>query len=331
MPRVSVVIPAYNCASYLAGTVASALAQNFKDLEVLVVDDGSTDTTEAVVRRLGANVRYIKTENEGPAAARNRGILASSGDYIALLDADDSWEPRKLREQMPEFEKDEAVGLVYSDLHVHEDDGTVIPSFLSTRPLASSGYVFDQYLRSKFIITSTVILRRSCLEQVGLFDESMRSLEDCDFFLRFCHRWKVALVNQSLVRRRQRAGNLSSNEDLHTRYVIQFQHKALEIPDLSPDQFRELRRQLANAHFKRGHYCLRQRLLDESRKNLRLSVKYDGKNSAALAFLAASYLPPELLSQLKEWRRWWLGRSPFAPSAALPSPLNPAAKPDSPH
>lgn len=101
MPRVSVVMPSYNCAQYLAEAVDSALAQTYRDFEIVVVDDGSKDNTEEVARRYGSKIQYIKQENRGLPGARNTGIRASSGEYIALLDADDSWFPEKLARQIP--------------------------------------------------------------------------------------------------------------------------------------------------------------------------------------------------------------------------------------
>ena len=100
MPTVSVVIPAYNSASYLAEAVESALGQTFKDLEILVVDDGSTDETQELMRRYGPPVRCLSQENTGVATARNRGIDESRGRYVAFLDADDVWQPDKLEKQL---------------------------------------------------------------------------------------------------------------------------------------------------------------------------------------------------------------------------------------
>ncbi len=302
MPNVSVIIPAYNCARYLPSTIESVLKQTYRDLEIVVVDDGSTDGTEAVLQSFGSSVRYLKGCHKGPAAARNHGIQASGGDYVAFLDADDWWLPEKLQQQLAEFEKDEAVGMVFSDVQVHFDDGTEIASFLSSRPLASGGYVFDQYIKSKFILTSTVIVRRSCLERVGLFDESMLSLEDCDLLLRLCYEYKVASVPSPLVHRRQRAGNLTSNEDLGSQYSIRFHEKALGLPNLSPGRIREIQRQLSVAYLWRGVYCLSQGQMNECRRNLLLSLKNDWNNRGALQTLIGSYIPAGLLNRLRHWK-----------------------------
>ena len=319
MAKVSVIIPTYNGAKYLATAVESALAQTYRDVEVVIVNDGSTDGTDAIARAYGPRVTYIrKTENTGLASARNVGIRGSSGTCIALLDDDDWWEPEKLQEQMAEIEKDGAVALVYSDMCVHYDDGSTIPSFLSSRPLASSGYVFDKLIQSRFIFPSTVLIRRSCLQQVGLFDESMLSLEDCEFFSRLCYACRVAVVRKPLVHRRQRAGNMTSDEDLGTRYRIKFHEKALLLPNLSPGRTRELWHQLSAAYFKRGTYCLGQRRMDECRDSLRLSLRHDWSNHGALRCLMGSYLSPKLLAQARRWRNWLQGNR-LAPQSDVAS------------
>ena len=297
MARVSVVIPSYNCARYLAAAIESALAQTHNDTEIIVVDDGSTDETPAVAERYEKQIIYIRTANRGAGAARNLGIRASKGEYLAFLDADDWWEPTKLAEQLRELERDESVGLVYTDMRVHYDDGTTLESFLSTKHLASSGYIFDQLIQSQFVFPSTTLLRMSCVREVGPFDESMRSLEDCDFLLRVCYKWKVALVRKPLVHRRQRAGGLGSNEALHTRYIVTFHEKALQLPSLTPDRLRHFQDRLALAHLRRACYCFREREIEECRSNLRSSLKYDWRNFNALGFLLASYLPGGVLQQ----------------------------------
>jgi glycosyltransferase involved in cell wall biosynthesis len=319
MPKVSVIIPSYNCACYLPSSIESVLEQTYRDLEILVVDDGSTDDTESVLQRFAPSVRYLKSCHKGAAAARNQGIIASDGDYIAFLDADDWWESEKIERQIAELEKDDKVDLVYSDMCVHYDDGTTVPSFLKNRPLAASGYVFDKLIQSQFIFPSTVLIRRSCIQQVGMFDESMLSLEDCDLFLRICYTCRVAVVLKPLVHRRQRAGNMTSDEDLGTRYRIKFHEKALELPKLSPECTGELRRQLSVACFKRGAYCLDQRRIHECRSSLLLSLKHDWKNVSAVRCLMGSYLPPSLLAKVRNWRNWLKGDR-FNPQPNPPSP-----------
>jgi cellulose synthase/poly-beta-1,6-N-acetylglucosamine synthase-like glycosyltransferase len=303
MTKVSVVIPAYNCAKYLPTALESVLAQTYRDFEIVVVDDGSTDDTESVIRGYAPAVRYLKTANSGPASARNRGIRASVGEYVAFLDADDWWEPKKLEAQVHELKQDADAALAYSDMCVHCEDGSTNPSFLKSRPFARSGYVFDQLMESQFIFPSAALIRRRCLESVGLFDESLHSLEDCDLFLRLCYERKVVLVGEPLVHRRQRGGGLTSNQNLSTQYLIKFQEKALTLPHLSARRRRRLRWKLSMAYLSRARYCRERRLAEECRSNLVASLKSDWRNSAAFCDWMISFLPPSLLTQFKQWRQ----------------------------
>lgn len=269
--------------------------QTYRDLEIVVLDDGSTDDTSQVVRQYGTNIRYIRQENGGLPAARNRAIEASSGEFLALLDSDDWWEPSKLAEQVPILEQDPQLGLIYSDLRVVYDDGAILPSFLASRPLATSGYVFDRLLQSGFILPSTVLLRRTCLEQVGMFDESMRSHEDIDLWLRICQKWKVALVPEPLTHRRQGAANMTSNDNLRTEYGVKLFEKALRLPDITTAQRNTIVEKLAEVYFHRGYFYFSKDQMKECRQNLRLSLNCKRLNPKAWTCYLGSFLPPPVV------------------------------------
>ena len=222
---------------------------------------------------------------------------------MALLDADDWWEPTKLAEQVPLLEADPEAGLAYTDLRVVYDDGTVIPSFLSSRPLAASGYVFDRLLLSGFILPSTVLMRRTCFEQAGRFDESMRSHEDVDLWLRICQKWKVVLVPDALTHRRQGAANMTSDSDLRTRYGVIFFEKALKLPDLTAGQRDSIVRRLAEAYFLRGSFLFANGKMKECRQALRLSLQSKGSSLRTWAYYAGSFLPAALIDYLRNGKR----------------------------
>jgi glycosyltransferase involved in cell wall biosynthesis len=303
MPKVSVIIPTYNCARYVAQAVESALGQTYSDLEVIVLDDGSTDNTPAVMRQYEGKVRYIRQENRGLPAARNRAIKASSGEYIALLDADDWWEPNKLSEQVPVLDGDPDLCLIYSDLEVIHDNGDVIKSFLSSRPLATEGYVFDQLFHSGFILPSTVLLRRTHFEEAGMFDESMRSHEDMDLWVRMCQRWKVGLIRKSLTHRRQGAANMTSNESLRSEYNVKFFEKALSLPELTDAQRHTIIKRLGNMHFVQGYHYFSNGRMPQCRNSLLQSVRCGVWSPRAIAYFAASFLPQSLIGFLRTPKR----------------------------
>ena len=296
MPRVSVVIPTYNCAHYLGQAIESALTQTFTDFDVIVVDDGSKDHTADVVHRYSARVTYLRQENRGLPAARNHAIRRSSSDLIALLDADDWWEPTKLEKQVALIDRDDQIALVYTDLKVIYDDGAVISSFLASRPLAKDGYVFDDLIQSGFILPSTVLLRRSCVQEAGLFDETMRSHEDIELWLRLCHRWKVAGVRESLVNRRQGTQNMTANPALRAEYGVKTYEKALTIPGLTDVQRSALQERLAAAHFELAYYLFQIGDGQSCRRHLSKSLDAGRWNARARKYYLLSLLPHVVVS-----------------------------------
>lgn len=302
-PRVSVVIPAYNCAAYLPEAIQSVFAQTYPDWEIVVVDDGSTDATEAVVAPFLDRIRYIRQANKGLPGARNTGIRATTGELVALLDADDAWSPDKLALQVPLF-NDPAVGIVYSDFSVRYSDGRVLASYLADRPLASEGFVVDQYLRSRFLFPSAMVLRRMAMEQCGLFDEEMFASEDIELFARICLRWKVARVNQPLMLRTEGTHNITSNGSKMNDYTILALEKiAARASPLPASTQRVLQQELGLQHWWRGYARFHAGRTDESRRDLWRAMRYDPKHlRAGAVLLAASYLPAILLQRVRSSR-----------------------------
>jgi glycosyltransferase involved in cell wall biosynthesis len=191
MPKVSVILPTHNRAEFLHHAIESALKQTFKDLEIIVVDDNSTDNTVDVVKRFeDRRIEYIRENaNKGPSAARNTGISASKGKYLAFLDDDDEWVPDKLKKQIELLDKcPQNICGVYSNRLVLDKSTNRI---ISTGPNADklSGNLLYQLLIGSPIHTSTVLLRKSCFDEVGLFDETMSYMEDRDLWIRLSLKW----------------------------------------------------------------------------------------------------------------------------------------------
>lgn len=213
MPRVTVLIPTYNAAAYLTETLESVCTQTFRDVELLIVDDGSRDDTLAMARRFESRItlRIIEQANAGPAAARNNGIRQAQGEYVAFIDSDDLMMPHRLASQVALFDADPALGLVHTDLMTFDDRGVIH----ATRRAFSNpcgGAVLDKLLIDNFITTSTVMAPRAKLLEVGLFDEARRISEDFDLWLRMAERWNVGYVDESVVKYRRRPGSLSEDK-----------------------------------------------------------------------------------------------------------------------
>jgi glycosyltransferase involved in cell wall biosynthesis len=186
VPLVSVVIPAFNRAAVLPEALDSVLAQTWKDFEVLVVDDGSTDDTESVLRPYVERdgIRLLRQANGGPSAARNRGIAAARGKYVAFLDSDDLWLPIKLAIQIPLLEARPAAVMAYGNLlNFDPDRGTLR---LRYRPRSMrTGDLYRLLVYKKLLCqASTVVVRTAVARRVGGYDESLRRSEDRDFSTR---------------------------------------------------------------------------------------------------------------------------------------------------
>lgn len=303
MPTVSVVIPAYNCSAYLPTAIESVLTQTYDDLEVIVVDDGSTDDTSNAIQPYLGRVQYIRQTNKGLPGARNAGIRVSTGEFVALLDADDSWRPEKLELQMPLF-ADPEIGIVYSDFSVTYADGRFLQSYLKDRPLAAEGYVIENYIRSRFLFPSTMVLRRSALEDCGLFDEEMLASEDIELFARICLRWKVARVPKPLMIRTEGVHNITANSSKMSEYTILAFNKILaREPALADSVRRTINEELGRQHWWRGYRRFKDGEPSKAREDLLRAIRYDSRNTRRCGTLfLASLLPGTVLRRLGRQR-----------------------------
>jgi glycosyltransferase involved in cell wall biosynthesis len=210
MPEISIIIPNFNQARYLCETIQSALNQSYSSFETIVVDDGSTDESREVVEKFGARVRYIWQGNQGLAGARNTGIRAAQGEFIGLLDADDQWLPSYL-EVMHSLATRRPDGAIYycSALSI-DSEGHNLPQVFGG-PARPPETIYWTLLRANFLIPSTILMRRSAVLEAGLFDQTLRSCEDWDLWLRMLPDKKFIGTSECLVRYRIHGTSLSAN------------------------------------------------------------------------------------------------------------------------
>ena len=195
-PLVSVIIPTYNRETLIRKAIDSVLAQTYRQWEIVVVDDGSEDNTKDVVLSYkNENIFYIYQENRGIAAARNTGIKNSRGSFIAFLDSDDYWRPNKLEKQMKLFFEHPEYGMVASQCASIRTDGT----FRKRNRRGKSGWVLEDLFKANFIRTSSAIVKRECLDKVGLFDETLKEGEEYDLWLRIASKYPIGFVNEPLA------------------------------------------------------------------------------------------------------------------------------------
>ncbi len=209
-PSVSAVVPTYNCAPYLAAAIDSVLAQTHPVQELVVVDDGSSDGTAAVLAayRQEPRVTVIRQRNRGQAAARNRGLAASGGEFVGFCDADDLWRPEKIERQLEAFAGEPEIGVVYTD-HVYIDDaGRALPT---PRLERCSGWVAAELLVRSNVPFGSCLFRRQALAAVGGFDERLSMGDDYDLLLRVSARYRFRYLDLPLYHYRLRSGQLSDN------------------------------------------------------------------------------------------------------------------------
>jgi hypothetical protein len=231
MPRVSVIIPTFNHARFVACAVESALAQAYVDREVVVVDDGSTDDTWAVLRPYATDVTLIRQENAGVSAARNAGLQMARGEYLLFLDADDIMAPHQLARQVPLLDALPDAGLVYcSYQHVAADGRRVLHL---VRPCAGADPLADLLCRRLAFPPGAALLRRTCLEAVGPFDVALSGAADTDLWARLALAgYRFVHVDEPLFQYRVVPGSMSNQIDRQERDEFARLRAFFAAPDL---------------------------------------------------------------------------------------------------
>lgn len=199
MPLVSVIIPTYNRCAMLEKAVQSVLSQNFRNFELIVVDDGSKDQTKKIMQKY-TSVRYFYKQNGGVASARNFGIKKAEGDLIAWLDDDDYFLPEKLQKQVDFFKKNPRIGLVYTGHSMVDSTATQVKKTYFVPPhIKNLETTRKLLLRQCFFANSTVMMKKECFERTGLFDEGLSHTVDYDMWLRTAAFYKFGCVPQVLT------------------------------------------------------------------------------------------------------------------------------------
>lgn len=292
-PAVSVIMPAYNTAPYIGEAVASVFRQTFRDFEVIVVNDGSPDTEdlEKTLEPYRHRIVYIRQENKGVSAARNTGIRAARAPLVALLDSDDVWEPDYLAAQVAVLQEDPAVALVYPNAVYFGSGAEAGREFMELCP--SDGEVtLESLVSQRCTVMSSVTARREALLEAGLFDETLRSAEDFDLWLRVAlHGGRIVYQRRALVRYRRRAGSFMSDMIEHLNQVLRVVDKTHGYREITPDQAEAL----AQA---RTRYCALLRFAEGQQ-----SFHSGDVSSAIDAWIEANRV---LGSQKLAWKLWCL-------------------------
>lgn len=210
--NVSVIIPAYNAESYLSCAMDSVLSQTIDGIEIIIIDDGSSDGTKKIIsqyrERYPKQIRDFYQENAGAASARNKGFEEAKGRYIAFLDADDVWLPKKLEKQIALLDKKPGAGFVYCDNDFVDSMGNVLTNYIRKIKLIRGDILPDLFL-DFFLITSGVVMRKECAESIENFNENLKVSEDYEYFLRLAEKFECDVLEEKLFKRTVRADSLS--------------------------------------------------------------------------------------------------------------------------
>jgi glycosyltransferase involved in cell wall biosynthesis len=237
-PLVSVIVPAYDVTEFIGEALDSVLAQTFDDYEIIVINDGSPDT-EALERALApymSRIVYIKQENRGVSAARNTGIKAARGSLIAFLDADDTWLPNYLEVQRARIQADPSIDVLYPNVMMFGDASEAGEEFMTACP-SSGDVTFERLISQECNVSNCSIARRETLIRAGLFDESLRSVEDFDLWLRVVKNGgRIVYHRDVLARYRRRGGSLTADPICLGQNIVRVMDKVKQTMELTPSE-----------------------------------------------------------------------------------------------
>lgn len=333
-PNISIIIPSYNHARYVGAAITSVLRQTYTNYEIIVVDDGSHDNTREVVAAFSERVRYLWQENRGLPGARNTGIVAARGLYLAFLDADDLWEPSFLATVVGQLQAHPEWGAVHTGSRFVDHEGAPLPQ-LNTLTVPPE-QMYDRLIDGEFFAADAVLVHRVCFDQVGLFDERLRASEDWDMWLRVARAYPFGSLPAPLLLYRMHGENMSADPEQMMRYQLMVVEKHFGAAAGSPDQWpRERQRAYAAVYYQialgyflraqpvRGQHYLGKALeanpaLAETlhlyyelgcadqplgRRNPRSNPNFANNAATLLASLRAVFARPDLSPRLRAHRR----------------------------
>ncbi|MHB9155123.1 MAG: glycosyltransferase family 2 protein [Endomicrobiales bacterium] len=305
MPKVSVIIPAYNNGAYLPESIESVLRQTCRDLEILVVDDGSTDNTREVAQRYAlkdpGRVRYVYQQNRGPGAARNRGIAEARGEYLAFLDADDRWLSTKLEKQAAILDSRPDTGLVYTDLLFFDNRHWIVGHASERKYRLPRGDITLFFFFRYFMVTSSVMVRAAVTRAAGLFREDIFVGEDYDYWLRVSALTKAEVIREELLAKRYRPDSLSNLDGMlnSKNDLLIFTEFLKKNPAFFRRNRRVLSRVLGKRSFTLGYFALRSGYKAFSIPFLLMAMRY-GQPLKAAKCLALALLPFRLMRGIRK-------------------------------
>jgi len=302
-PLVSTIVPAFNAERYLGLAIDSILDQTYSNIEVLVVDNASTDTTAQVIKGYGDKVRYLREDTKGPAAARNRGLQESKGEYIAFLDSDDLWLPDKTERQVRFLTEHPEYGIVYSQYEYIDENGELYDNKWG-RVCTQTGWVFEDLLRHELQIgIGTMMIRRSSLEEAGNFNEKLITAEDTDLFIRLAKYSQFGHIAGPVARYRSHKESLTKQQGVPRGTFKSLDYLVERYPELHPSKNSVMSYAYAVRHFARGRGAFHKGDYQETRRQTLKAIKYRPLWLSVWPYLLGSFVPAKVIDLVRGLKR----------------------------
>lgn len=271
----SVIIPTYNCSKYIIESLDSIILQSFQDLEIIIIDDGSTDNTRNIIEEYTnfntKKIKYRFTNNAGVSAARNKGLKEAKGDYITFLDSDDTLLKESLNKRLALLNNHPEVSLVFSDYNLRNNRDYTIESVLAKRKFLDffknnisikkgNEIIFNDNFYYNYleftplpIWTGTVMIKRSVLEEIGLFREDLKICEDADYWLRIIKKLKVGFINETLSCYNHYQSNLTKQSEEFFSNNLKF-YDSLYLDCKETQIKKQLKKKIGICHYNLGYH-----------------------------------------------------------------------------
>jgi glycosyltransferase involved in cell wall biosynthesis len=304
MANVSVIIPTYNSAKFILESLNSAIQQTYKDIEIIVVDDGSTDNTKQVLAPFMDKICYIYKDNGGAASARNTGIKHATGKYIAFLDADDIWLPEKLELQMKLFSQNKDIDWIHTNLILIDESG-IEQGIRKLPPDFATKDIFYTLFMEYWTLTSSIIIKRGCLDIVGEFDESLPVNQDYDLWLRMAHHYKIGYIDQPLTKYRIHQAQNTKKIDLLCYCEKKVIEKAIRnFPQLA-NQSKLLNIRFGKLFFDWGHRHFDLNNLQMANEKFKIALNYQPLNIKYLIYyLSTLFNLPQIIRAIRRIKQY---------------------------
>lgn len=304
MSKVSVIIPTYNFGSFISETLISVINNDYKNTEIIVIDDGSTDSTGELVNGLSGDIEYIFQNNSGRSAARNNGMQHANGKYLAFLDSDDLLTVDSISERVQYLEDNPDIGWVCTNAMEFDQSGDLRLFLDQFEWLDLTKDHFCQLLRGCFPLTSTVMIRSELINEVGGFNLDTKYGEDIEFFLRLLLISKLGVMNKPLTRRRiHPTQSVSSTFDRWNSRVGIYSNFKPSIGKMTDQQHKALNDALKFAYYKLGE-CYWERNDFKTARSMFLSSCGDGSHAfKALLYAALCTAPEGIISMLRKFKK----------------------------